>query len=1486
MRLWRNECSRVFVDRLVTSEDKLLIVEDLLPTLVNDNFSDHADFILGNPMLFGDFALTNPVDEDAEDPRLYEDLGDMETVKEKLNKILEEYNYQKTAMNLVLFNDAVDHMTRIHRIIRMPRGNALLVGVGGSGKQSLTRLATFTAGYEMFQISLKKNYKEFDFREDLKELYKSLLQKQYVFLFTDSHVAEEGFLELLNNMLTIGMVPALFLEDEKEALSTPLRDEAIRLGVRESKEALWNYFVSKVRDNLHIILAMSPAGDTLRIRCRNFPGLVSSTSIDWFFPWPEDALSSVATYFLKNEPLPSDLRESITEHIVKVHLAVQKYSLDFESQFKRKNYSTPKNYLDFIENYRDMLKTNQERVEQLVKRLEGGLKTLAKGDKDTEKLNEILQVQNEKISQEKGIVEVLINDINEKTKIADEQNAKAQANKVELNEKTLIIEQEKQEANAILAEAMPALIAAEKALESIDKSEIAKIKKMIAPSPPLKFVCTLCYFLRPTRNEDQSPDPEWGDVLKKMLSNTNFLEKLKEFKGEKKNEIKKSDIQRCKNLIQKFCKEKEYDMDSLYEKIQNTSAAGLCLYEFTTSIIKYYETAKEVKPKQEKVARLTLELDKLTADLEETERNIEILTGKLSRLNTTREAKEKDLAKLKAESDRMERKLNAATRLITGLSSEQKRWSQDSVQLKENVGKLVGDCLLGSSFLSYLGPFNQQFRNQMLYDDWFLDVKERNISCTDNFSVQNLLSTEVEISKWASEGLPQDELSIQNGILTTRASRFPLCVDPQMQAVRWIKTKEKKNDPFLLTFNASDYMKKVTMAITFGKPVIFEAVDEIDPLIDPVLQKEYVVQAGQKMIKLGDDLLEWDDSFKLYLASKIANPQYTPEIFGKTMVINYNVTMQGLKEQLLNETVKYEKPALEKMRSQLITEMSNNRSTLKELEDMLLSELAKTTGDLVDNVELIETLENAKTKAVEIFDALEQAKKTSQNIDAQRNIYMPVAKLGAILFFAMFGLSAISEMYEYSLSSYLDVFIIALHKARPDTIPQNRIRYIKETLTLAIYKYTCMGIFERHKLMFSFQMSTMIMDGDDDLNRAELSFFLKGNTSLKPPEKKKPCNWVSDIGWKDMEELITLGDTWTTFMDEFLGAQGEWRKWYDLETPEKAPLPSGFQDRLNRFQRLLVIRIFRPDRVINAIKLFISEQNGPQYVSPPTLDYNVIFGQSTERAPIVFILSPGADPHDDVQNLAEQKGFGNKFRFLSLGQGMGNSAKAKLDSGVVKGHWVLLENCHLLTSWLKELETIIEEKMIKPNPDFRLWLTTAPTEKFPLGILQKSMKVVTEPPDGLKLNMKGSFSKISDEMLDECPNNAFKPLVYVLSFFHAVIQERRKFGKIGWNVTYGFNESDFSISFRLLNLYLKKAHDNKEENLPWNSLRYLIGHAMYGGRVTDDYDRRVLITYLNEYMGEFLFDTNQPFFFSKAGFEYNIPEAANYDQFFKSVIPP
>ena len=247
VRLLRHEILRVFFDRLVGQADKDF-VSDKVAEVMKATFPDEATAALQDPCLYGDFLLYNEIEEArnqggaagaADMVRLYEDMTDYGTIKPVLNEVLEKYNGVTKPMNLVLFDDCLGHLVRVHRLMRMPRGNALLVGVGGSGKQSITRLAAFAAEADIFTITLTRGYNEVLFRDDLKALYTMLVVKPVAFLFTDNHVAQEGFLELVNNMLTSGTVPALYEESEKDGIVNGIRDEAMKRGALDSKEGVW-----------------------------------------------------------------------------------------------------------------------------------------------------------------------------------------------------------------------------------------------------------------------------------------------------------------------------------------------------------------------------------------------------------------------------------------------------------------------------------------------------------------------------------------------------------------------------------------------------------------------------------------------------------------------------------------------------------------------------------------------------------------------------------------------------------------------------------------------------------------------------------------------------------------------------------------------------------------------------------------------------------------------------------------------------------------------------------------------------------------------------------------------------------------------------------------------------------------------------------------------------------------------------------------------
>eukprot|EP00210_Caulerpa_lentillifera_P005286 g5050.t1 len=1403
IRLWRNECLRVFHDRLICNEDRDL-VDSKLKDIINKNFPDHHSIASVEPLLFG--TLKTPSNK--EETCFYQDLKDFESVKEWFGDVLQAYSQNLKPMNIVLFNYALDHLLRICRTLRLPRGHCLLVGVGGSGKKSLTRLAAFTCGYEVFEITLTRGYGEFEFKEDLKQLFQFLgiENKKVAFLFTDDHVAQECFLEMINSLLTSGMIPGLFDASEKETLIQSVQTDVESSGVASTKDTCWKFFINRCRDNLHIVMTTSPVGDTLRTRCRNFPALVNETVIDWFTPWPTEALQSVALSFLEG------------------------------SEY---NYVTPKNYLDFIATYKKTLLQEQRKFKEQKKRLGGGLEKLIQAAEEVAVMQTDLKEATVVVENATIECNELLQTISTNTIEVEGKQKIAQEKEEYLKTESERIAVEKKEAEAALEEAIPALEEAAAALKDLKKDDITEIRSFAKPHILVQKVCEAVVILRGLK------DVSWSGA-KTMMADSQFLKTLLEFDKD--------------GLTEKQVKKvKEYMKDPKF---------NVSLLKWVLAMVNYNNVAKTVEPKRKKVADSERNLRTAQKDLTRTKEEVKKLNTQLSELNFQFQEKTVEQKELQMKADLMARRLEAASKLVTGLSSEQERWTEDMAQIEDSVGRLIGDCLITASFLSYSGAFTFEYRQSLIHEDWVKDLINRGIAMSQPFLLEKLMTTEVQISKWVSQGLPSDELSIQNGILATRSNRWPLCIDPQMQANNWIKNREGKNlEGKMKSFHDGDFLKQLELSIQYGLPFLFENLEEyIDPVIDNVLEQNFI-PGNRKMVLLGDKEVEWDDNFRLYMTTKLSNPHYGPDVSGKVMIINYSVTLQGLTDQLLNATVSHEREDLEKQRKLLIAEMAENKSTLSRLEDILLRELSNAQGNILDNTELISTLEDTKTKANEISEKLQIASRTAKEIEVACKEYTPVAKRGAILFFLLNSLSNVCNMYEYSLQSFLGVFNKSLMKAPAGKDIKERIHSIVEVLTLDVFNFTSIGLFEKHKLLFTFQMALKIAEGEGLLNKRQLEFFLKGNLALEKDNKPKPHDWIPEQGWQDIKKLVeisTIDDPsspLTSLITNITNNEKEWKEIYDHEAPERMKFPCEETRSLTIFERLLVLRCLRLDRVTKVIREYIATTLGAQYNQPPVVKYWNLYEQSTQHTPLLFVLSPGADPVFDVMNLGEQLGFkpGQKLKQISLGQGMGKKAEELVLIASTRGTWVMLQNCHLLPKWLKHLEKLLE-KLNNPHIDFRLWLTTDPTDYFPLGILQKSIKVVTEPPNGLKQNMSATYSKIDDAKLNECPHPAFKPLVYILAFLHAVLQERRKYGKLGWNVPYDFNETDFRISSTLISTYLTKASSEAHKDalemelIPWSTLKYLIGEAMYGGRVSDHFDRRVLTTYLDEYLGDFIFD--------------------------------
>ncbi len=301
--------------------------------------------------------------------------------------------------------------------------------------------------------------------------------------------------------------------------------------------------------------------------------------------------------------------------------------------------------------------------------------------------------------------------------------------------------------------------------------------------------------------------------------------------------------------------------------------------------------------------------------------------------------------------------------------------------------------------------------------------------------------------------------------------------------------------------------------------------------------------------------------------------------------------------------VKKERPDLEEKNQQLVVQVAKGKNQLAALEDRILHLLSTATGSLLDDDALVTTLQSSKTISNEVIEQLRVAEVTKVSIDQARESYRPSAFRAAILYFVLIDLSMVDPMYQFSLDSYVALFLGSITRSTKSDKIEERLKNLNEYHTYSVYQNACRGLFERHKLLFSLHMCTKIMQGSGKLNKDEYTFFLRGGQSLnKESQAPNPApDWITEPTWDSIIDLSGL----PAFKDidrSFQSASHDWKEWFTNGLPESSPLPGEWHSALNELQRLIVLRCIRPDRVVYASTSFIINNLSAKYVEPPAFD--------------------------------------------------------------------------------------------------------------------------------------------------------------------------------------------------------------------------------------------------------------------------------------------
>jgi dynein heavy chain len=1060
-------------------------VEEICQSKFNLNYEkqvrgNNAILIYGN---FGDPKATT---------KAYEEIPDHDSLKVSMEYYLEEYNADTSVpMNLVLFMNAIEHISRISRVINQPKGNALLVGVGGSGRKSVTRLAVFVAEFEMFQIEISKTYGKFEWREDLKAVFNlaGVENKPTVFLFSDTQIVQESFLEDVNGILNTGEVANLFNSEEMQMLLENVGPKAAKAGHNTNSPAeIYNYFVETCCHNLHMVLAMSPIGEAFRRRLRMFPALVNCCTIDWFTEWPQEALLSVANHFLASVELDQETKTGVVDVCVVMQEKVTAMSKQFLASLRRHYYVTPTSYLELIGTFKKVLETKRTEVAARRDRYANGLEKLADTSHQVKGMQEELTALKPQLILATKETDALLVTIQADTVVANETK-----HVVEGEEK--ICNKQAAEANALkescendLAKAIPALKGAVAALKTLSKSDIVEVKAMKKPPPGVKLTMeAVCLMMRVPPNKIKDPEGGtkkiedfWGPAQKVLLSDPRFMTNLIEYD---KDNITDDIIDK----VSPYTEMPTFQPDIV--KKASVAAAGLC--KWVHAMITYSSVAKVVAPKKEMLKVAVGELEAASAALKLKQDVLAEVVGKLDALNAQlKEAQEKK-QNLQDQVEDCKNKLDRAEALINGLGGERSRWTDMVQKLQADYDNVVGDIVLSAGIIGYLGPFTMSFRTDAV-TTWASLLKAKNIPCSNNFKLAEVLGDPVQIRGWTIDKLPNDSFSIENAIMLFESNRWPLMIDPQGQANRWVRNMEVKNELKVVKQNQSDFVRCLENAMQFGRPVLLENVPEyLDPILDTVLAKQITTAGGVCSIRLGDNTVEYDPHFRLYITTKLTNPHYPPETCVRVNLLNYMATQEGLQDQMLGITVAREEPALEAEREQLVIDDAENKRQLKEIEDTILRLLKESTGNILDDSVLTTTLSESKATSNLIEEKVKEAAKTQKLIEETRISYIPVAFRSSQLFFCIADLLIVDPMYQYSLEWFVGLFLMAIENAEKSDVLSERIENLNDTFTYVLYVNVCRSLFEKDKLLFSFLLCMKILIGDERASLGDLRFFLQ-----------------------------------------------------------------------------------------------------------------------------------------------------------------------------------------------------------------------------------------------------------------------------------------------------------------------------------------------------------------------------------------------------------
>ncbi|XP_018422828.1 PREDICTED: cytoplasmic dynein 2 heavy chain 1 [Nanorana parkeri] len=1414
------EARRLFRDRIVTSKELNVFDNILVSVLQGDWGSDVLDNMtdLFN-VTWGALHETGSMLAPGQSlPPHGRPLGRLNSAdfKDVIKKGLIQFSRDNRELNILLFHEVLDYISRVDRVLSFPGGSLLLAGRCGVGRRSVTSLVSHMHGAVLVTPKISRGYELKQFKNDLKQVMQmaGIEGQQVVLLLEDYQFVHPTFLEMINSLLSSGEVPGLYTTEELEPLLSPLKDQASEDGFTGP---VFSYFTCKVLQNLHIVLIMDCTNTNFTINCESNPALYKKCSVQWMEGWSDRSMKKIPRMlfldksqekgqdpeYKKSASGNSDFYNSF----LMIHESCKAYG------------ATPRRYVTFLQVYEALFDSKRTELTKKQKHLQAGVSKLNEAKSLVDELKRKAGEQSLLLKTKQAEADSALQEITTSMQNASDQKNEMEKIKHKIAEESAKIGERQRQIDDELKDVQPLVEEAKQAVGNIKPESLSEIRSLRMPPDIIRDI--LEGVLRLMGIFDTS----WFS-MKSFLAKRGVREEIVTFDaGNISKEIRES--------VEELLERNNTSFEA--KNAKRASAAAAPLAAWVKANVQYSHVLERIQPLAKEQAGLQSNFRRTEERKQKLEDQLNTVGQKVAELKEKFQTRTTEAAKLEAELSKAQEIIQSAELLIGQLDGEHKRWNAQVEEITEELSSLPKRTQLAAAFITYISAAPEDQRKDSI-DQW------RKAVGLETFDLRRFLSTESEQLIWKSEGLPSDELSIENALVILQSQVCPFLIDPSSQATEWLKTHLKESRLEVINQQDANFITALELAVRFGKTLIIQEMDGVEPVLYPLLRKDLIAQGPRYVVQIGEKTIDYNEEFRLFLATRNPNPFIPPDASSVVTEVNFTTTRAGLRGQLLALTIQHEKPDLEEQKTKLLQQEEDKKIQLAKLEESLLETLATSHGNMLDNKELINSLNQTKASSALIQESLSESHRLQASLDQERNAYLPLAESASKMYFIICDLSKINNMYRFSLAAFLRLFQRTLLSKQEQGSTELRIKSLISSLMHMVYEYVCRSLFKADQLMFALHFvrgmhPELFQENEWDVfTGVIIGDMFKKSDSQKSLRDQIP-SWIEqERAWAVALFKASLPALYQSLS---LEDSNLWSHFSKSSVCEQE-FPAAIAKKLSLLQQVLVVQAIRPDRLQSAMALFACRTLGLKELSTAPLNLKRLSKDTLAIEPILIIISPGADPSQELQELASAEVGRECYREVAMGQGQADLAIQTLRECAREGEWLCLKNLHLVISWLPVLEK--ELNTLQPKPGFRLWLTAEVHPKFTPNLLQSSLKITYEAPPGLKKNLLRTYESWTPEQVGKNGLTARAQALFSLAWFHAVCQERRNYIPQGWTKFYEFSLSDLRAAYDIIDRLFEGGR-----NFQWEFVHGLLENAIYGGRVDNYFDLRVLRSYLEQF---------------------------------------